>query len=155
MKRSYTLLFVLLVVIGFYLWRYQRAPAIDFARVEVTDGNDYSQPLQHILTDSSVVLFYASWCGPCLKELRTLKESINFYNERGIRFYCLTDDSQEKIDVMRNNMPPEISFLHVPSLKELGIYSIPATYFLKQQVITGKQLNAIDWRDYPEILNRF
>jgi peroxiredoxin len=155
MKWNYTLLIVLVVAGTFYLWRYKRAPVIDLAMVEVHDEFNRPHSLDSILSDSSVVLFYASWCGPCLKELRTLKTNVGAYESAGIRFYCISDDSPEKIAVMRANMPSSMRFLHTASLKEIGIYSIPAAYLIRNHSIIEKYAGAPDWENTSKIIETF
>jgi thiol-disulfide isomerase/thioredoxin len=155
MKRNYTLLFVLAAVAVFYFWRYRRAPEIDPTNISVTNAVGETSTLNTLLSDSSIVICYASWCGPCLKEIRSLKTHFDAYRNTGIQFYCITDDPQEKIEVMRANMPAEITFLHTASLKEIGIYSIPASFFFLNNQIIDKQLEAIDWQDQQPILESF
>jgi len=155
MKRNYTLLFVLAAVAVFYFWRYRRAPEIDPSAIRVTNAFGETSTLNTLLSDSSIVICYASWCGPCLKEIRSLKTHFDAYRNTGIQFYCITDDPQEKIEVMRANMPAEITFLHTHSLKEIAIYSIPASFLFLNNQIIDKRLDAIDWQDQQSILESF
>jgi len=155
MKRNYTLLIVLAAVAIFYFWRYRRAPEIEASSIIVTDAAGNAVPLETLLSDSSVVICYATWCGPCLKEIRSLKTHFDSYRETGIRFYCITDDSPEKIEVMRSNMPTEITFLHAASLNDMGIYTIPASFFYLNNQLIDKRLDAIDWQDKTTILKSF
>ena len=155
MKKNYTLLVVLAAVAIFYLWRYRTAPSIDSSTVQVTDALGNSTTLQSLLSDSSIVICYASWCGPCLKEIRSLKTHFESYRETGIRFYCITDDAPDKIEVMRANMPSGITFLHTSSLKEMGIYTIPASFFYLNNQLIEKRLEAIDWHDKTSILESY
>jgi thiol-disulfide isomerase/thioredoxin len=155
MKKNYTLLIVLAAVAVFYFWRYRTAPEIDSSAITVTDQLGKTTALQAVLSDSSVVICYASWCGPCLKELRSLKTHFEEFRDTGIRFYCITDDSPEKIEVMRANMPSEITFLHTASLNEIGIYTIPASFFYLHNQLIEKRLDAIDLQDKNAILESF
>lgn len=155
MKRTSTWIFIGLAVVVFYLWRYKRAPDLELASIQVVDATGTTRALQTTLADSSIVIFYASWCGPCLKELRELKHVFSDFEREGVRFFCVTDDTPEKIDVMRANMPNSFHFLHTPSLKGAGIYTIPATYIIRNGKITDKQLNALDWSRRKEILEAF
>ena len=155
MKRNYTLLFVLAAVAVFYFWRYRRAPEIDPSSISVTNAVGETSTLNTLLSDSSIVICYATWCGPCLKEIRSLKTHFDAYRNTGIQFYCITDDAPEKIEVMRANMPAEITFLHTHSLKEIGIYSIPASFLFLNNQIIDKRLEAIDWQDQQSILESF
>jgi hypothetical protein len=155
MKKNYTLLFVLAAVAIFYFWRYRRAPEIETSTIMVTDALGGTTTLQSLLSDSSIVICYASWCGPCLKEIRSLKEHFSEYDETGIRFYCITDDTPEKIAVMRANMPSDIAFLHTSSLNEMGVYTIPASFFYLNNELIDKRLDAIDWQDKTSIIETF
>jgi thiol-disulfide isomerase/thioredoxin len=155
MRKSYTLLFVLTAVVLFYLWRYKRAPDIEAQSISVMNEAGETHTLQSILSDTSIVVFYASWCGPCLKELRSLKTHYESYRNTGIHFYCITDDSVDKMDVMRSNMPTEITFLHTASLNKAGIYSIPASFYFLNGRIIDKQLSVINWEEKDDILKTF
>ncbi len=155
MKNKSTWLIVLAVVLVFYWWRYRRAPELELDTITVTDGIGNTHSLQSVLADSSIVLFYASWCGPCLKELRELKNHYADYESTGVRIFCVTDDAPEKIEVMRANMPSSIYFLHTASLQGIGIYTIPASYSVLKGKITDKQLSALDWQRKKEIIETF
>jgi hypothetical protein len=56
---------------------------------------------------------------------------------------------------MRANMPSGITFLHTSSLKEMGIYTIPASFFYLHNQLIEKRLEAIDWQDKTSILESF
>ena len=155
MKSRYTLLFVVVATAIFYLWRYRRAPEINPSDIQVETAESARVPLNTLLADSSIVICYASWCGPCLKELRTLKQTHAFYAETGVRFFCITDDSPDKIEVMRANMPAGITFLRVNSLKEMGIYTIPASFFILENEVVDKQLDVLDLQQQAKILESF
>jgi len=155
MKKNYTLFIVLAAVAVFYFWRYRTAPEIDSSAITVSDSLGKTSTLNDLLSDSSIVICYASWCGPCLKELRSLKTHFEEFRDTGIRFYCITDDSPEKIEVMRANMPSEITFLHTASLNEIGIYTIPASFFYLHNQLIEKRLDAIDLQDKNAILESF
>ena len=155
MKKNYTLFIVLAAVAVFYFWRYRTAPEIDSSAITVSDSLGKTSILNDLLSDSSIVICYASWCGHCLKELRSLKTHFEEFRDTGIRFYCITDDSPEKIEVMRANMPSEITFLHTASLNEIGIYTIPASFFYLHNQLIEKRLDAIDLQDKNAILESF
>ena len=155
MKKNYTLFIVLAAVAVFYFWRYRTAPEIDSSAITVSDSLGKTSTLNDLLSDSSIMICYASWCGPCLKELRSLKTHFEEFRGTGIRFYCITDDSPEKIEVMRANMPTEITFLHTASLNDIGIYTIPASFFYLHNQLIEKRLDAIDLQDKNAILESF
>jgi thiol-disulfide isomerase/thioredoxin len=139
----------------FYILRYRRAPEINPSDIQVETASSAIVTLNTLLADSSIVICYASWCGPCLKELRMLKASHALYADSGVRFFCITDDSSDKVEVMRANMPAGITFLRVNSLKDIGIYTIPASFFILQNEIVDKQLDVLDLPQQAKILESF
>jgi AhpC/TSA family len=70
------LLWIALIGFGlFYYFRYQTVTEIETADIQVIDSNGSNVSLNQLIGDKpTVVHFYASWCGPCLKELPALSE---------------------------------------------------------------------------------
>jgi len=58
---------------------------------------------QHRLSDYSghylLLEFWATWCGPCVKELPVLKKATELYQKRGLRILGLNSD--EKVEKAR------------------------------------------------------
>lgn len=75
-----------------------------------------------------------------------IENNFSSLQAQGLNFVFLTDDPQEKMIPFQNSMPSEIKFYRVESLKGLGIYSIPTTYFYndKKEVIK-KLIGAFPW----------
>jgi thiol-disulfide isomerase/thioredoxin len=139
----------------FYFWRYRTVPTMDFSEVILKDEAGLSIKLNEELHDSTVVHFYASWCGPCLKELRELNNHFSQYSQSGIDFMLITDDNEESLKAIRDKMPEDIRFYQTDKLQNLGIYTIPASYFVLDGKITHKQVNPINWTDKNQVIKYF
>lgn len=104
------------------------------------------------LSGNTVVHFYATWCGPCMAEMRTIKSHYAELSAKGLQFIFITDDTADKISRVQADMPQGIRFYHIPSLKEVDIYSIPTTYFFNaNKHITEKHLGGFAWTDEAEV----
>jgi thiol-disulfide isomerase/thioredoxin len=87
-----------------------------------------------------VINFWATWCGPCLKEIPEFIELQNRYADKGLQFIGIAVDSPEAVATYLNsiniNYPilvgdmPAISIAH-----ELGnhIDAVPFTVIVNQQ----------------------
>ncbi len=146
---TYISIAILAISIWYICKRYIFIPELDaqVIRFEVSQGewkdlNDYKgKPL--------LVHFYATWCGPCMKELPHLTSKIDEFRALGLEVICLTDDSWTEIERASEWLPGLTPLFKLEgNLRSEGIFSIPQTFFLNAE---GKQLHAIrgasNWDD--------
>jgi thiol-disulfide isomerase/thioredoxin len=146
MKRSTIILIIILASIGLFFWsRYGRAQNIAFEEVKVTDLNGEYAMLSSLVKGPTIVHFYASWCGPCMNELPHLIEYAKTAGEP-YNIVLVTDDQASKLHRVIMQCEGNASVRRVESLKGMGIYSIPATYFINADgEIVDKTLGEQDW----------
>ena len=148
MKKLIPYLIIAILLVGFYYYRYKRAPDLTIEAISVVDSSGASHSLTDVSKSASVIHFYASWCGPCMREMRILEKEYSNLLSKGIRIICVTDDSWEKIETLRSQMPTELEFYQITSLKDINVYTIPATFFINSNgQIVKKQLDVCAWED--------
>ena len=81
-------------------------PYIDFTG-QTPDGTEMK--LSEILPGKKLILldFWASWCGPCMKEMPVISEVHNKYKDKGLAVVGITSDAKEadwKKAIEKNNM---------------------------------------------------
>jgi thiol-disulfide isomerase/thioredoxin len=64
-----------------------------------------SQPLSAFKGKPVVVNFWASWCGPCVKEMPTLSAMQRDYEKKGITFIGLGVDSEKNVNDFLKKVP--------------------------------------------------
>ena len=109
-----------------------------FSRKEfqLIDGSNF------VISDSqsqiTLVVFWATWCGPCRNEILVLKELYSKYHARGLRIISVSiDDEVSKVEefVKANKIPWDQCVLKPTDanslLNELGVNGIPATFLVK------------------------
>ncbi|BAN24120.1 TlpA family protein disulfide reductase [Caballeronia insecticola] len=64
-----------------------------------------SQPLAAFKGRPVVVNFWASWCGPCVKEMPTLSAMQRDYEKKGVTFIGLGVDSEKNVNDFLKKVP--------------------------------------------------
>jgi thiol-disulfide isomerase/thioredoxin len=132
----------------FFYFRYRVAPAIEMEAIRVETKEQNNILLSDIHSGAQVIHFYASWCGPCMKELPGLAE---FAKNNDTPVTLVTDDSWTKINPVANKY--NLNIVRVESLKGIDVYTIPVTYFIGTDgAIKKKKLGECPWED-PTFMN--
>jgi peroxiredoxin len=101
------------------------------------DGTELS--LSSYVGEGKYVLldFWASWCGPCMREIPHIKEAYNTYHDKGFEIFGVSlDDNKEAWTKCIETR--ELNWIHVsalkgwdcPAAKEYGVRGIPASYLI-------------------------
>lgn len=134
MKKSNLVFLIVLVAIGaFFFYRYKVPHDIAFSDLHMTTSTGQQVRLMDNLGKPAIVHFYASWCGPCMKEL---PDAIAFAkaNQDKYHFYFITDDPMPKmLNIMERFGGDPYMFYTIPSLNAVDVYSIPMTYFIDEK----------------------
>jgi thiol-disulfide isomerase/thioredoxin len=148
LKKNIFYIILIIGLVAFYWWRYRVAPTVAFETVQVQELAGNMVNLSEKIKGPTVVHFYASWCGPCLAEMRELSVLIPTTDLKKLNYIFITDDSFEKIEKIKDQMPSQIQFYKVNSLKDLKIYTIPTTYFINSKgEVVLEQVNPCNWSD--------
>jgi Peroxiredoxin len=111
-------------------------PYTDFTLPD-TEGNELA--LSSVIGPGKYVLldFWASWCGPCMRELPYLLAAYETYHERGFEIFGVSLDSSREnwLNCIKDN---GMDWYHVsaltrwdcPAAKLYGVSSIPASFLI-------------------------
>lgn len=87
-----------------------------------------------------VLNFWASWCGPCLREMPSLEVARQQLDDYAV--VLVSDEPLETIQAFAAKKNYQFTYLKLEeSIKTMGIFSIPQTYILNRQ---GEVVHAID-----------
>lgn len=141
------LLWLILLGIGvFFFFRYKTVPKLVQDEIVVLDSLNVPHKLSDLTEGVTIVHFYASWCGPCLKELPEIKAFKETPLGEKINFVFITEDKESVVKTFRERYG--FNIYRVNKLKEVNIYSIPVSYLLntKHEVVKS-DLGSWNWTE--------
>ncbi|MEK9853141.1 MAG: TlpA disulfide reductase family protein, partial [Flavobacteriaceae bacterium] len=102
-----------------------------------------------------VLNYWATWCGPCIKEMPALKIAEDLLENHNYTFLLVSDETISKISDFKMNKKFDFNYLKsVKSIETLGIYSLPTSYIFDEN---GKKIETIvgtiSW-DSEEIIEK-
>ena len=102
-----------------------------------------------------IINYWATWCGPCIREMPGLKRAEEILENYNYTFLLVSDETISEISTFKNYKNFDFTFLKsVESIETLGIYSLPTSYIFdenggKIETIVG----TIAW-DSEQIINK-
>ena len=102
-----------------------------------------------------VINYWATWCGPCIIEMPSIKRAEEILEDYDYTFLLVSDETISKISKFKNDRNFEFNFLKsIKSYESLGIYSMPTSYIFDEN---GKKIEtivgAIEW-DSEEMISK-
>lgn len=102
-----------------------------------------------------VIIHWATWCGPCIKEMPGIERAQKILKNYDYIFLLVSDEKVSKISEFKNDNKYEFNFLKsVRSNETLGIYSLPTSYIFDENGIKIETIvGTIIW-DSETIINK-
>ncbi len=148
------LLLTALGVAAFFYKRYHVPPHVDIPSIAVTDLSGQPISLSAYRGRPLFLSFFASWCGPCMREMPDLAALHDTLREKKLSIICISDDPMEKLQTLQAIYGDRLTFLHTASLHDIGIYTYPTNYIydaLGRKIYD--QVNPDHWTDPALIKN--
>ena len=102
-----------------------------------------------------VINHWATWCGPCIKEMPGIERAQQILKNYDYIFLLVSDEKVSKISEFKNDKKYEFNFLKsVRSNETLGIFSLPTSYIFDENGIKIETIvGTIIW-DSEIIINK-
>ena len=148
-------LLIALAVAGFLYKRYKIPPYIDLPKIALTDLSGHPVSLQSYAGHPLFIDFFATWCGPCRRELPELADLRSRLSDQKLQVICICDESIPKLQNFQDRFGDRLIILHSEkSFHDLGIYTYPTNYIYNSQGRkVYEQVNPEDWKR-PDVVER-
>lgn len=145
---------VAVLLAGAYLYnKYRIAPALNFKEIKLTNIDGEQAILGSYESRTLIVCFFATWCGPCMKEIPSLEKAQNLLNDNDVAVLLVSDESEATLNSFWQGHSKGLPVLRSEQkLKELKVATIPTTYVLNEKrEIVFKKVGETDWAS-PEMI---
>lgn len=142
---------VLLLSGGFLYKKYRIAPSLAITKLEALNAKGERTSVWSQNGRGAIVVFYASWCHDCARELPKLAQALRGHL-RGVDAIALTDEDITTMVRYQYRAAHPFRFYALPAdFGKYGIHAIPTTYIVnaKGETVYAK-VGDIDWAS-PEI----
>ena len=142
----FALICAALLIAGYTYKKYRIAPAIPFIELEALNAQGAKMKIWPQTGRGVIVVFYASWCHDCARELPKLVRALQG-PLKGAQVVALTDEDLPTMISYRNQTQYPFAFYALPrDFENYGIHAIPTVYVLNAQgdaVFT--KVGDVDW----------
>ena len=151
MKTRISLMIFLIsgVFLGLFLYnKFRVAPKMEFYNLELFDSSGIKVDMNKFKGKKIIVSYYASWCGDCLRELKSLNE-VKELKLKDVEIVAITDETTEKLISFQKRKNYPFHFYRInKSFSEIKVFSIPVNYMINSQGKTyWEKVGTIDWND--------
>lgn len=113
----------------------------------IVDLNGKEVQLSDFKGKRILVNYWATWCGPCIKEMPALARAEQILKENNYVFLLITDESIEEILTFKSSINNDFNFLKLNgSIESLGVYALPTTFVYNEKGEKIKEIvGAVIW----------
>ncbi len=125
-----------------------------YSKIKLTDLQGEDLDPRQFKNKIVILNLWATWCGPCIKEMPDLVEMKNNLSEEFVLILA-SGESLDRIQQFKENRSFDLSFVQTQtSLESLGVYSLPTTFIIgKDGQLLETLVGARKW-DSPEQIDQ-
>ncbi|MEP6738321.1 MAG: TlpA disulfide reductase family protein [Chryseolinea sp.] len=98
------------------------------SKIKIKDLNDQPIDLNQYKGKTIFINFWATWCGPCIKEMPSIERAKNILRDSKIEFLVASNESVEQIQSFVKKRDLSLHYVQLQNMEELGIPALPTTY---------------------------
>ena len=149
MKKTQLILGALCFLVAIFLYqKYRIAPDVRFEKLQLEDINGKSYTLDSFGDKHIFINIYASWCGPCIKEMPSVSRAAKIMEDDYV-FLVVSDEDWKLTQRFLKHKGFHLLQMN-KSREEIGVHTIPTSYVLnKDKEVIYNNVGEKEWDD-PE-----
>lgn len=104
----------------------KKAVALTDFRLETLEGRPME--MEAFRGKRVFINVWATWCGPCVKEMPTIAEAMKQVQDSSVVFLFASPEEAEEINVFRERRKFPFTYVRLVNLEALSINALPTTY---------------------------
>jgi peroxiredoxin len=147
--------FIILGIAGFLYKRYRIPPGLDLPVIPLTDLRGQRVSLSSYTGQPLFLSFFATWCGPCMRELPELADLKSKLTNQKLQVICISEEPVEKLQNLQAQLGDKLLFLHSEKrFHDIGVYTYPTNYiFNAKGAKVYEKVNPDEWEN-DEVVNK-
>lgn len=90
--------------------------------------------------------FWATWCGPCIKEMPAIERAQELLKNENVVFYLASSESLDEIRNFKKNHPSQLKYVQVENSEDLFVNVLPTTYIYDEKgKMVYSQIGMREW----------
>lgn len=92
--------------------------------------------------------FWATWCGPCLKEMPSIELAQNSLKDKEVVFLLASNEDTDEIEEFKNRKSYNFHYVRLLNMEELKMPALPTTHIYDGNGnLTFSETGARDWNE--------
>lgn len=100
------------------------------SKIKIKELNGQSIDLSEYKGKTVFINFWATWCGPCIKEMPSIERARTVLKDSKVEFLVASNESVDQIESFMKSKNLNLHFVQLENLEALGIPALPTTYIV-------------------------
>lgn len=94
---------------------------------------------------------WATWCGPCIKEMPSIERAKKVFTDGNIEFLIASNESIEEIEGFIKKRNLDLHYVQLENLEELNVQALPTTFIINSK--GGLRFSEMGYREWDAAEN--
>ena len=122
---------IAILVGGFFYNKYRIAPKLQFESLQLKTLTGLKVSPVAFKGEKVFLNFFATWCGPCIRELPSLEAAQEALRNEPVHFFLISDEPVSVLKRFEQTYGTRLTILHSEKkLPDLKIVTVPTSYLL-------------------------
>jgi len=120
----------------------------EIKKVKLAELNGERMDLSDFKGKIVFINYWATWCGPCIKEMPTIELAQGSLKDEEVVFLIASNEDNEEIEEFMKRRPYKFHYVRLLNMEELKITALPTTHIYDRDGnLQFSETGARDWNE--------